>query len=191
MSATSSRSSEEWRPIKDFEGLYEVSNMGRIRSIERSVTYSSGRTIHWKGKILSQKQSNNGYLKVGLFKDGKGYNLYTHRIVATMFVDNPDSKKYVDHINCERKDNRSANLKWCTVSENINNPITIKRMMDAGNKTSILQISKDGVVIKEFESINEASRETGICRTSISSTCLGKQRTAGGYLWRKGNPATE
>lgn len=128
MSKRNLPSNEEWRPIKGFEGLYEVSNLGRVRSVDRITHYSDGRIGRMYGKILSPTLAGGGYARVILVKDGKKYSKTVHRLVAEVFIPNPDNLPFIDHINCIRNDSRVENLRWCTPSGNNQNPITNMRM---------------------------------------------------------------
>lgn len=122
---------EEWRDIVGYEGLYQVSNMGRVRSLERLDT--KGRKV--KRKIRKLTMSNTGYLCVSLYdKRGIGSLFCVHLLVLTAFVSNVENKPCVDHINTIRTDNRVENLRWATYKENNSNPITRQRMCDAQKK---------------------------------------------------------
>ena len=101
---------EVWKPIKDYEGLYEISNLGRVKSLNYKRT--------GKEKILKNTVCNDGYLKVGLTKNGKDKVFRIHRLVAEAFIPNPENKPFIDHINTIRDDNRIENLRWCTQKEN-------------------------------------------------------------------------
>lgn len=120
---------EEWRPIKDYEGLYEVSNMGRVRSLDGEIITSNGKKIHLKGKILKLQLNNSGYLFVGLNKHNKKH-FYVHFLVAKSFIPNLENKQFIDHINTNKTDNRVENLRWVTREENMNNPLTKKKMSE-------------------------------------------------------------
>ena len=110
---------EIWKPIKDYEGLYEVSNLGRVKSLN----YRGTR----KERILKNTERSNGYLAIGLIKNGKTKMFRVHRLVAEAFIPNPENKPCVDHINTIRDDNRVENLRWVTYKENNNNPLTKKK----------------------------------------------------------------
>ena len=101
---------EEWRPIKDYEGLYEVSNMGRVRSLDRIIIDSKGRKHPFEGKIMKLQSDRYGYLYISLNKNGKR-KFKVHRLVAEAFISNPEGKKHVDHINTNKEDNRVENLR--------------------------------------------------------------------------------
>ena len=112
---------EVWRDIEGYEGLYQVSNMGRVRSLDREVWNGNG----WytkKGKIINGSiAKSEGYLRVTLVKDRKRTIKKIHRLTAEAFIPNPDNKPCVDHINTVRTDNRVENLRWVTHKENCNN----------------------------------------------------------------------
>ena len=110
---------EVWKPIKNYEGLYEVSNMGRVKNLNYK---GSG-----KEKILKNIKRREGYLMVILTKNGKRRGFLVHRLVAEAFIPNPEGKPCIDHINTIRNDNRIENLRWVTYKENNNNPLTKKK----------------------------------------------------------------
>lgn len=109
---------EIWLPIKDFPN-YQVSNLGRIKSLSFKG--------HKREQIIKPRNDKDGYSLITLTKDGKQYTFKVHRIVAQAFIENPFNKPCVDHINTVRNDNRAENLRWVTVKENRNNPITLKK----------------------------------------------------------------
>lgn len=106
---------EIWKPIKGFENSHEVSNMGRVRSLDR--TDAMGR--HIRGKVLCNVQQTSGYYSLWISFHGKNRRYLVHRLVADAFVDNPESKPHVNHKNGIKTDNRAENLEWVTRSENI------------------------------------------------------------------------
>lgn len=111
---------EIWKPIKGYEKLYEVSNKGNVRSVDRycktNIKNVNKRLI--KGKILNKNLKRNGYYTVDLSKDGKVKTTLIHRLVAETFIDNSKGLKYVNHIDSNRKNNDCSNLEWVTSSEN-------------------------------------------------------------------------
>ena len=183
---------EIWRQVVGFEGLYEVSNMGAVRSI----FYRKNR-----GPFLMKfyRHSNyygdddNRYRIVTLWKDKKKYKIFVHVLVATAFIPNPDGKKEVDHINGIRYDNRVENLRWVTRSENRQNPISKKRMSEShkgryGAQTShyhgVVQLTMDGEFIKAWESISTAVRMLGVRQSGVTACCIGRYGSSGGYKWK-------
>ena len=120
-----SKQIEEWKPVIGYEGIYEVSDCGNVRSLNYN---KSG-----KVKLLKQITAKDGYLVVCLHKNGKQKEGKVHRLVATAFIPNPDNKPCIDHISTIRNDNRVENLRWATSMENSNNPNTIVNMRGIQN----------------------------------------------------------
>ena len=162
---------EVWKDIKDYEGLYQVSNMGRVKSINHRGTGNE--------HILQPATTAKGYHILSLCKNGKPVKYRVHRLVADAFCDNPDNKPCVDHINAVRNDNRAENLRWVTSQENAHNPIY--RL-----KTFKMIIQHNGEPYKYtgiYTSIREAEAKTGTDHSKISKCALGKMKTTGGYKW--------
>lgn len=171
---------EEWRDVKGYEGLYQVSNMGRVKSL------GNGNSNNSKEKILKPGKDKKGYLIVIICKNGKRKTCKVHRIVAEAFIPNYDNKYEIDHINCIRDDNRVKNIRLCSHKENMNNPKTIKCESEChkGNRN---KLSKKVICIEIneiFNSTGEAARELGINKSHISDCCNGKRKTTGGYHWK-------
>ena len=192
---------EIWKPVVGYEGLYECSNLGNIRSLN----YRHTNAI----KNLSLSLNKDGYVQVKLWKNCKGKVLAVHRLVAEAFIPNPNNKPQIDHINTDKTNNtvwlnedgsvnyEKTNLRWVTKKENINNPLTIKHLSETkiGNENAksiyraVLQYTKDGELIKEWASMNSAARELKINRSGICDCCNGRNRckSYGGYVWRYKN----
>lgn len=106
---------EEWKDIAGFEGMYQVSNMGQVRSLDRVI---NDRGRHLKGRVLAQSIGTSGYLHVGPSINGKQPPKYIHRLVAEAFIPNPDSRPHVNHIDGNKQNNHLSNLEWATAKEN-------------------------------------------------------------------------
>ncbi len=121
---------EEWKPIEGYEGIYEVSSFGKVKSVERDVMHNDIRH-HRKERLLKPHQGKFGYKQVALCKDGEVKVVLVHRLVATAFIPNPGNKAEVDHIDADPTNNYAWNLQWATRSENGMNPLTRKHGSDA------------------------------------------------------------
>ena len=173
---------EIWKDIVGYEGLYQISNLGRVKSLNYNRT--------GKENILSPGLSSNGYYHVSLCKNGEMKDFNVHRLVALSYIPNLDNKPCVDHINGNRLDNRVENLRWCTNKENCNFPLakknnSIAHINHPKKSKPILQIDiNTGEVINEFPSGKEVERQLEISNGNISNCCNGKLKTAYGYIWR-------
>ena len=171
---------EIWMPIKNFEGLYEVSNTGKIKSLNYNHTKKEG--------LLKFKKDKYGYLEVFLFKDKIKYKFKVHRLVAIHFIPNIKNKPCVDHINTNKEDNNVENLRWVTHKENNNNPLTKKKTID--NHADFIGIKNPNrkevycfELNRVFGCIQEASKELNINNGSIGKCCKGIYKMAGSYHW--------
>lgn len=193
---------EEWRNVAGYEDLYQVSNLGRIKSLMREIRRGSG---IWRkpNKILKPQLNGRGYHHVSLFgTDSKHQIKCIHQIVAEAFIENPDKYNCIDHINTDKKDNRASNLRWCNYKMNMNNPITKekvdeirasicrqdwyidKQRFSQKQSKKVLQYDLKGTFIKEWRTISEAAREYNISVQSISRCCNGYVKTSMNYIWK-------
>ena len=161
---------ETFVKVVGFEN-YEVSNLGKVRNIK-------------SGKVLKPHLNHKGYLKHHLSKNNKLKELFLHRIIATAFIDNPEGKPCVNHIDENKLNNDLSNLEWCTVKENNVHGTRIKRVAEKLSQ-KVIQLDLNGNVLNEFESMVQAGQETGVSRSNISSCCNGKLKSAGGYKWKR------
>lgn len=185
---------EVWKDIPQFEGLYQVSNMGNVRSIERVVPFGSQQRIIKPSKLRFFKKSN-GYLSVKIYKDGRQCTMYVHRLVAMAFCNGYFDKADVNHKDGNKSNNISSNLEWCTRSENQRHSIKVLRNK-IGNFTTgrkwqkpIVQLSLSGEKIRDWESAYEAQRILGISESGIRHCLKGvgydgrKRYQSHGYKW--------
>ena len=186
---------EIWKPVVGYEGLYEVSNLGNIRSL-------------WFGKKKTMKlrTDRDGYLLVNFYKDKKQTTYKVHRLVAELFIPNPENKPEIDHINTDKTDNTvwlnedgsinydKTNLRWVTPKENRNNPLTKKHISigkfgkNRGKEhfasKPIIQFTKNNEFVKIWENAQVVAREWGLYSGSnIISCCRGILKTAYGFKW--------
>ena len=164
---------EIWKDVLGYEGLYEVSNLGNIRSLN----------YNRKGYVqnLLQHKNNTGYLTVMLTLHGKQKRLLVHRLVAEAFIPNPHGLPCVNHLDESFTNNRANNLEWCTQRYNLG--YGTRRVREIATKTKAVEQLKDGVVVKRWSGAAEAER-AGFSRQCIYYCCTGKQPQHRGYEWR-------
>lgn len=172
---------EIWKDIKDYEGLYQVSNKGRIKSLERRCKTAKGSRLVPE-KIYAQTLDTYGYPIVTLHKNGKRKTMTIHRLVANAFIENPNNYSSVNHIDENKMNNSINNLEWCTTQYNNEFGTRTKRIRETQQK-AIYQCDLDGNIIREWEGMGIMSRETGYDQGLISRVCNNKRKTAYGYKW--------
>ena len=179
---------EEWRPVVGYEGLYEVSNTGQVRSLDKYDSLG----VFWIGKLLS-KLKVGGYFMVKLRKDGIQKMCLIHRLVAQSFIPNPLNLPQVNHKDEDKTNNMVDNLEWCDAKYNMNYGTINRRRgeslgygKDNPYSIPIIQYDKNGEFIKEWDSTMDVERELHIQHSNITKCCK-KQlhfKTAGGFIWR-------
>lgn len=171
---------ELWKDIKGYEGLYQVSNMGRVKSLDRTVALKSGSKRIIRGRILKPSLKDNGYLQVILYNNSdKRKNFYVHRLVCEAFYENPEDKPCVNHIDEDKTNNTASNLEWCTYKENSNHGTRTAR-----TSKPVGQYSTDGTLIKVWQSAHDVERQLGFRNTHISEVARGERKIAYGYVWK-------
>ena len=166
---------EYWKPVVGYEGLYEVSNWGRVKSLPRNSTVKYAR-------ILKPCTDRYGYLYVNLCKNNKQKKFTVHRLVAEAFLPNPDNLPCVNHKDECKSNNVVNNLEWCSYSYNINFGTRNKRMIKKRCKP-VVQYTLDGQFVREWESTNECGRN-GYDQGSVAACCRGELKTHKGFIWR-------
>lgn len=168
---------EIWKDIAGYEGLYQVSTEGRVRSLKN-------KTI----KLLKPYKmlKRGGYLEVGLRVPGIKKNYKIHRLVAEAFIPNPEGYNEVNHKDENKENNCVNNLEWC--SHSYNNSYGTKPIKNGiGHSKKVEQYSMDGILLKTFNSQTEAARETNSTQGGISDCCRGKIKSHNGFVWKYGN----
>lgn len=170
---------EEWKDIIGYEGLYKVSNLGRIKSLKREVKRKTGNYIA-KEKILKQMKLKNGYLRVGLYKD-KVYKVYfVHRIVALAFLKNPNNHPEVNHIDENKENNMVKNLEWVTREDNVKHGTKIERCkLKLSKRVKGTNVTTGEII--EFSSTVEAGKN-GFSQSAVCTSCK-NNKVHKGYIW--------
>lgn len=163
---------EIWKDIKGFEGIYQVSNLGRIKS------------LHFKRELIMKLNlKKNGYYQVRLKNEGKSKDYLVHRLVAEAFIPNPNNYPQVNHIDENKQNNKVENLEWCTVLYNNIYGERLNKVKKVLQKETY-QYDFNWNLINIYKSNKEASRKTKIPAGNISSCCNGSYKQAGGCYWR-------
>jgi hypothetical protein len=170
---------EIWKDIEGFEGLYQVSNLGRVKSFD--TTDKLGRIR--KGRVLKPHRHPQGYLLVTLCKNGKHKNHKTHRVVAQAFIPNPENKPEVNHIDENKTNNNVNNLEWSTRKENLNHGTRTERMAKTQSIPIIATNIKTGE-FREFYGISECARQLGLNQAHITDVLKGRRKQTGGYTFK-------
>ena len=173
---------EIWKDIKGYEGLYQVSNLGRIKR----VLFKNNKTTIIKEKILKYTVKNNGYCKVNLYKNNKQKTYHIHRLVAEAFIPNRDNSLEINHKDGNKKNNCINNLEWITHKENIQHGVKTGLITNIDKAKNVLQFDKSMNQIGQYNSVKEVARKLGYDATSIAGCCRSKKycKTAYGYIWR-------
>lgn len=189
---------EIWKDIPDYEGLYQVSNLGRIKSL-----------YFGKERILKPQPNSMGYLRVGLSKNGNWIHFFVHRLVASVFLKNDNNLPCVNHKDENPLNNHVDNLEFCNHTYNMNygtiierkrksmkgkfdgenNPFykqkhteKSKQKMSKAKAKPILQYTLDNIFIREWDSAKQAENELGCY--GIGYCCKGKRKSSGGFIWK-------
>lgn len=173
-----------WKPIAGYEGRYEISNNGKVRSFMTNKGH-----IRKTPLILSFKIDRYGYCVIGLSKRGVKKSFQVHRLVAKAFVENPQNLSQINHKNEDKTDNRADNLEWCTILYNNNYGTHAKKISDSMRNNpkisrAVLQCNIAGEVIKEYPSTHEAARVNGFLQCGIAACCIGQRNTYKGFYWK-------
>lgn len=172
---------EYWKPVVGYEGLYEVSNWGRVKSLPRKGTYA---------RILKPVPNKYGYFQVNLYKNGKLKKIFIHRLVAEAFLEIPEGlKQYigtvylqVNHKDENKHNNNVENLEWCSAKYNTN--FGTRNERDALTKSKpVVQYDLEGNFIREWQSTKECGRN-GYNQGAVAACCRGKLKTHKGFIWR-------
>ena len=163
---------EVWKDILGYEGLYQVSDKGRLKSIG-----------YGKERILKLVKDRGGYLTVGLRKNGEVKTCKIHRLVAQTFIPNPDNLSDINHKDEDKTNNSVQNIEWCSAKYNCNFGTRNQRISEKTSKP-VLQFTKDGELIREWKSATDVQRNLGYDNSHISKCCNEKRKSANGFVWK-------
>jgi len=167
---------EHWKEIKNYKGYYEVSNLGNVRSLNRSYTDSLGRYVTKKGRI-QKKYIRRNYYSVWLYKDNKSTPFSIHRLVALSFVNNYKNKNYVNHIDGDKLNNHFLNLEWCTAKENTHHAIKTGLItFNTGSKARASKLKEKDIIFIFNSGLKqqEIADKLGVSSSNISAIKRGK-----------------
>lgn len=184
---------EIWKDIPGYEGYYQISSCGNVKSLPKIKKIFCEKEYITKEKILGVDKNSRGYKRIWLSKEGKRKRIFVHRMVAETFIPNPDDKPCVNHIDCNIENNNVNNLEWCTKKENSEHAVKLgrtkwteeqkinQRKKFAKFKKSVIGISKDGEKIifsslKDLKTIGYSPGDVCVC-------CKDKTKTYKGYKW--------
>lgn len=175
---------EVWKDIVGYGGVYQVSNFGNVRSVDREVRCKNS-LRQYKGKNLVSVMDNHGYMRVLLSVAGKRKIKQVHRLVAEAFLPNPENLPEVNHKDENPTNNHADNLEWCTKIYNLEYGTGRERSVQA-HKKAVQQYDLDGNLVAEFDGVNSAARaiDKPNDATAITKCCSGKNKTAHGFVWR-------
>lgn len=194
---------EVWKPIKGYEGLYEVSSLGNVRSVDKHLMWGNQYCL-FKGKPKKAFPNSMGYLRAELYKNNQGKKYFVHRLVAETFIPNPNNLPCIDHIDRNYFNNSADNLRWCTQKENCNNPLTReyaniknrskevkekrlatkRKNQSYGCEIPVYYMDEQGKKIS-FKSMSEAQRQTNVPESYISRSVIKKVPTLGKQWYKE------
>ena len=174
---------EEFRPIVGYEGLYEISSTGKVKSCERMIRLKN-RYKKIEEHFIAQKDDTNGYLVVNLWKNNKLTHFKVHRLVAIAFIPNPLNLRDVNHIDENNYNNNASNLEWISHRDNLNYGSRNERA-NATRSKEVSQYDKTTqTLLATYKNAYIAESITGVSESNISACCLNKRKSAGGYIWK-------
>lgn len=173
---------EIWKDIDGYEGIYQVSNLGRVKSLKRKVNTKGGGTRYSPSKILTNCFDNK-YYHVRLYRNGVAKIHLVHRLVADAFLPNPNNKPQVNHIDGDKLNNRFDNLEWCTASENAKHAfrVGLHKPNDGGTSRPIKAYHINGRFVGQYLSLHDAERKLGVNIGHIWCVLNGREDNAKGY----------
>ena len=173
---------ETWKPISGFNEAYEVSDLGNIRSIKRTINQFGHKTNYnrvFSGKILKPRTQNSGYLLIWLSKNGISKPYLMHRLIALEFIPNTQNYLCVNHKDGDKLNNQVDNLEWCNHSENLKHAYRVLKQKRNSKPVKCVELNQI------FPSMAEAAKKFNMSKSSIYHVLVGRNKTAGGYTWER------
>lgn len=188
---------EIWKDIEGYEGKYQVSNCGRVKSLGRYIEKKGQSPAYLRERILSTHMLK-GYKMVNLCSNNKEKTFSVHRLIANAFIPNPNNFPHIDHINTIRTDNRVENLRWVNRSMNMMNEITHKKRSEywkektkngknvwvERKKRKVIALDENHIIVYRFNTINEAAKFFNINHSNICTACKDIHKTSKGFHWQ-------
>lgn len=178
---------EVWKPVKGFENLYEVSNFGEIKALEKHIVCGKCHRS-WTEHLMKTAEDHKGYLRTSLSKDGKSKTVKVHRIVAEAFLQNPDNLPQVNHIDGNKKNNAVDNLEWCSQSDNLKHACRMKLKLCGGENNSASKLTYEEVcwIRNNFDSNNNLFDSAALAeKFNVHKKTI--QRIVNGKGWKGGD----
>lgn len=175
---------EIFKPIRGYEGLYEISNLGRVKALDKIVWMRYGGYRHHPERLMKLEVMKLGYVRAQLH-NGVKRKILVHLLVADAFLPPKPDGHEINHKDGNKANNRADNLEWSTKSDNIHHSYkVIGRKQPDFYKRRVQMFSKDGILLAEYESLKEASESVGISKGTICSACRGKYATVKNHIWK-------
>lgn len=178
---------EEWKDVNGYEGYYEVSNLGRVRSKERLIIYQNGKIVTRKSRVKTPTISKGSYPRVGLQRDGKLSMKFVHRLVAEAFIPNPNNLPLVNHKDEDKTNPAASNLEWCDNSYNTsysNKGLDRRSTKKGYNSGLVLKLSLSGVEVSRYNGLTEACLQNNYTRGTLDKIVNSSiSRIYDNYIW--------
>lgn len=178
---------EIWKDIKGYESFYQVSNYGRVKSLKRKRKGRNGFDVNVREKLLKHKINRYGYVTYSICKYSKIKQFTSHRLVAITFLENEYNLPQINHINGNKLDNNVNNLEWCDNQHNMKEAYRLglskaRKSKDNSLSKKVCKI-KNGVIVKQYDSLTDASLDNKVVKSAISNCLKGRSKSCCGFDW--------
>jgi len=177
------KNNEKWEPMLQYGNFYEVSNLGNVKSVDRTITRVDGVKTRLSGKVLTHNICRKGYHRVKICHNTKPKYCTIHRLVALQFIGNPNNYPQVNHMDGDKNNNNVDNLEWCTNEYNMKHAIENGLIRFDSRKVKVSQYTLEGEYMNTFDSITIACKETNSIHSGISMCSRGFYKHSNGYKW--------